>query len=455
MFLVIRSIAIYLGVFGFSYLLFLMTEQQLLHCECNSSSRGRRNVLRIFCQNIWAIAAILLLALLAGLRADSVGVDVTVYPGPFLQSAAGYTSFLDFLGDPALQPIHEPLHALVVWLCSRVTVEKGLLLFFYQLLTVSPVYWALYQLRDRMPISIGMAVYMLFFYNNSLNMMRQSVSCAFLLLAFSYLLTREGRPSWKTFVFALVAVLFHRSGIIGLFLLLCVSLLGRTRRKNIRVAVYIFIALTPLLLVGISTMFTPEEFGDSHFEYYYKVFITKEQDVDFFINPLRPNSVAYLIMYAWLVFLPQLLPRLLDWGAKISEVHGMEMPLPFNHTLNNGKHFAKPEWAISQSGRFQDDGKRSSETHGSQAWLADYLHVFNLVGFIIYVAILFSFQTVYGSRISLYLDFFLIFSISLACTGNNAQIRRCIVIFSLVCIWLVWIIRLGWSGSQTYLFFFE
>lgn len=449
---VMTSIAIYLGVFGLSFFMFWKNESQCLNEGPHHTIEKRKAITLHLRQNIWAITGILLLSLLAGLRGDGVGVDVTVYPDAFLQSAASYGSFFDFLGDPVMQPASEPLHALLVWLCSRVTVEKGLLLFFYQLLTVTPVYCALYQMRNRMPISMGMAVYMLFFYNNSLNMMRQSVSCAFLLLAFSYLLAMRTKFSWKAVLFAAVAVLFHRSGIYGLILLLCASPLGLTSRKRIRAVAYLVIVISPAILIAILRMLAINGFHDSHIEYYYNVFIAKTVNVDWFINPFGLPSLAYLVMYSWLVFLPQLLSLLFDETGRLS--HLCDVRERFLGLFQRyGKRFSKR--AVPLFSRQNYVGKRFSSTFNQSVQLSAYLHNLNVVGYLIYVAVLFAVQTVYGIRVSLYFDFFLTLSISLACSGDNSRNKKALVITSLVCIWLVWIIRLGWSGSQTYLFFFQ
>ena len=450
----LKSIAIYLGVFGLSFFLFRINEQELLSKICNSKSPSYKRAVSTLWENRWALLGILLLSTLAGLRADSVGVDVTVYPDAFLHSAVGYKFFLDFLNDPVVQPIFEPLHALVVWLCSRVTVEKGLLLFCYQLLTVTPVYCALYQLRNHAPISMGMAVYMLFFYNNSLNMMRQSVSCAFLLLAFSIFLARQGKPSWEAVVSAAVAVLFHRSGIYGLILLLCASPLGLARRRWVRPVAYLAIAFAPLLLVCALQLFEAGGFNDPHIEYYYNVFIAKSVNADWFINPMKFSSIAYIVMYSWLIFLPKFLPVLLGKDGVLLRLFDSCF-LFGGRGQYEGAHFANGIRTASRFRRSRQAAKQSSDMANESKRLSVYLHNLNIVGYILYIAILFALQTVYGIRISLYFDFFLIPSISLACSGDNARDKKILVLISLVCIWLVWIIRLGWSGSQTYLFFFE
>lgn len=415
MFDAFKSVVVYLWLFGISYLLFATSEKMaMVGSPIDSGNRRDSHSGWVATSHIPAFITIFLLSLVAALRADTVGVDTAVYPDVYMRSASFYSSFAGFLSDPNTSPMSEPLHALLVWVCSRFTADKAPLLFFYQLLTVTPVYFALYNLRDKLPISIGMAVYLFFFYNNSLNMMRQSVACALLLLAFSILIKKR-KFSVKFIICIVAAVLFHRSGIYGAGLLLAASLVGRIRHQWLKVASYVLVVFFPLVVTQLLQLLIGAGLADSHVLYYADVFIYHNEGVDWFVNPLGGYSLSYLVMYSWLVFLPLILRGL----------------------FSNQK-------AIEQ---------RSSTTVSGSLWA--YLRSMNLIGYFIYVALLFNWRSMYGIRFSVFLDFMLILSLPLACTGTNGRTKKAIVLLSLLAIWFVWIVYFGWSGSQIYLFRFE
>jgi flagellar biogenesis protein FliO len=64
-------------------------------------------------------------------------------------------------------------------------------------------------------------------------------------------------------------------------------------------------------------------------------------------------------------------------------------------------------------------------------------------------------STMYGMRFSVFYDFFLILAIPLSCRGESATVKKALVLMLLLIIWFIWIIRMGWSGSAIYLFYFE
>ena len=415
MFDTFKSVILYLWLFGISYLLFTTSEKMAI--DGASEESVNRCIPRGGCvttSHIPAFIAIFLLSLMAALRADSVGVDTAVYPDVYMRSASFYSSFAGFLTDPNTSPISEPLHALLVWVCSRFTVDKAPLLFFYQFLTVTPVYFALYNLRDRLSISIGMAVYLFFFFNNSLNMMRQSVSCALLLLAFSILIKKR-KFCIKFIICVAAAILFHRSGVYGAALLIAASLVGRIGQQWLKVSSYILVIFFPLVVAQLLQLLIGAGLADSHVLYYANVFIYHNEDVDWFVNPLGGYSLSYLAIYSWLIFLPLILMGLF-FNQKISE-------------------------------------RRTSATADES--LCAYLRSMNLVGYFIYVALLFNWRSMYGIRFSVFFDFMLILSLPLACAGVNSRTKKAIVLLSLLSVWFVWIVYFGWSGSQIYLFRFE
>lgn len=399
----IRSVAIYAVTFGWSLLLFWLAEGQY----SLGKSRLSKSV-----GHLCALAAGLLLCLLAGLRAGSVGVDTDSYPVSLTADAMGYGNFLEYLAANPGNIADEPLGGFVVWICSRFSAGVQPLLFVYQLLTVGPVFLAAYKMREKLSLTAAMAVYIFFFFNNSLNMMRQSVSCALLLYSLVTWIDK-GRLDVKAVLASIAAVLFHRSSLFGLFLLCGVYLLSKLKYKQVQIFLYAVVALSPLMLDTIAGWLLNAGFLDAHMQYYMGVFLDKNVESDWFINPFSTYSLSYILMYSVLV--------------GIAPCSNLQI-FSSNKTL---------------SAKF------------AYSTIYKQVTTFTFVGYFMYLALLFALNSMYGGRISLYFDYFLIIAIALSCKGKDLLIKKGLVFIILVFIWLIWIIVLGWSGSQEYRFFFE
>lgn len=411
-----RSTIIYLAVFAVALAMFWLSENGSFRVKVPTndvvvsiSSKSVRSG-GIFL----AAIAILLVSLLAGARANSVGVDTSFYPVIYTNVALRYSNFIEFLSDP-VEIGAEPLGALVVWLCSRLDCGTVPLLFSYQLLTVVPVYLAARKFEGRLSVTIAMAVYLLFFYNNSLNMMRQSVSCAMLLLAFAECYSQRKIKKDAVLV-TICALLFHRSATYGLVLILLPLLVARVNRRWLRYAFYVFLIASPLAMVRVASWMETTGFGGSRMQAYIDIFVTGETEKDWFINPLSSLSLVYLLIYSTLVFLPRI----------------------YKSPIFNG---------LRLTGANEDAGQDEA---AAQAF-----RTLNMTGYLIYVVILLALNTVYGQRFSLYLDFFLILAIPLSCEGGLSAQKKILLAMLLVTFWFVWIIVYGWSGSNVYIFNFE
>lgn len=402
-----RSVLLYLGLFCVSLVLFATSDD----LRERNSADGKKAVSSWF----FAFVPILLITLVAAFRGDSVGVDTTVYPDQYLSCARGYSSIFSFFNDPATTPGSEPLNGILVWICSRLSTDKWPLLLFYQLLTVLPVYYALLSLKDRLSPSLGMAVYLFVFYNNSLNMMRQSVACAFLLLAFAFLIA-DRKFTLRFVLTCAVAALFHKSGLYGIALLLAVSFVANADKSAKKYIAYILILISPVLLNVVLTSLISAGLVSQRVSDYADIFLYKTYDKDWFVNPFGTFSLTYLVIYAGLLFCPRLISLVRD-RDRLQENTGV-------HGLDSSK-------------------------------LKRYLWNLNCSGYLLYAVLLFSFQTVYGIRFSIFFDFLFIISLPLACGLQHDKTKRLTLIIVLAVFWGIWIQVLGWSGSQLYLFSFE
>lgn len=229
---------IYIVCFLISCSFFLLSE------KCKSKSA----------RNSFAIIAILIPCLLAGLRADTIGTDVKVYVEPMYNAAKESHSLSSYMNQRWLViwrymyvKDYEIGFSLMIFLIQKLGGSFAMVLFFIQLLIVTPIYIGLRKIYKLYPVYIGlrkirkpypvcfsMFVFYCMFYNTSLNMMRQWIAMAILFMAFSYLIARDKK---KYCILTLGACLFHTSAIMGIAILL-VYIYCTKKREYIKVAIF-------------------------------------------------------------------------------------------------------------------------------------------------------------------------------------------------------------------------
>lgn len=398
----------YIFVFFIVLFFFKVSEQELSYCDFgrNVTKKKRRFVISKHKAEslLFAFIGIILLCLFAGLRAQDVGVDTSGYPVNFMRIASSSSTYSNFVSNcPDLS--NEPIGSLLVYLCSKITKKTWLLLFFYQFLTVTPVYFASLHLKKYISIVDSMAVYLFIFFNNSLNMMRQSVGCAFILYGLSSLL-EEKKINVKFVISFVIAALFHRSSIYGILLVLAVYFSFEISKKWLKYIIYVSVICIPILVNSISD-FVGRFIHDAHILYYLDVFVSGKVDRDWFINPFSLYSLVYIFVVLGLLLLPYLFDP--NFGRK--KTRNLQMrDCIFSIKLK--------------------------------------LRTMNLVGFLIYITLLLSMETMYGMRFSIFFDYMYMLSIPLS-IGNNKSKRKIMYLFLFVA-WALWIMRMGWSGSELY-----
>ena len=162
--------------------------------------------------------ALLLPCLLAAFRAVNVGTDTTVYLKPVTHAAMQaenigeyFRTYWFYSWKNVYIKDYDIGFSLLVYFVAKLTSSMAAVQFAVSALIVVPVYVAIVKNRKKGPVWLGMLVFYLYFYNSTLNMMRQWIAMAFLLLAFQFLV--EKKWGWVAF-FSVVAALFHSSAVI-------------------------------------------------------------------------------------------------------------------------------------------------------------------------------------------------------------------------------------------------
>ena len=165
-----------------------------------------------------AALALIVPCLIAGLRDVSVGTDVQVYLRPMYEAAMKAANYREYLTsswyhiwlDLYVKDYEIGFRALV-YLVSKIGRNLATVQFAIQAFTIVPVYLAARRNSESL-VWISMLVYYLMFYNTSLNLMRQCIAMAFVLLAVQYL---SEEHYLKFFACVMIGFLFHNTALIG------------------------------------------------------------------------------------------------------------------------------------------------------------------------------------------------------------------------------------------------
>ena len=180
--------------------------------------------------------ALLIPCLISALRASNIGTDTTVYLKPLTHSAIQADNIVDFFRSywyyswrNVYVKDYEIGFSLLVYLSAKSTNSMVAVQFVVSAFIVIPIYATLTRNRKTIPVWLGMLVFYLFFFNSTLNMMRQWIAMSFLLLAFQFLIEKK----WGlTFLLSLCAMTFHLSSVIALLVYVFFWLLHLVRNKE-------------------------------------------------------------------------------------------------------------------------------------------------------------------------------------------------------------------------------
>lgn len=198
--------------------------------------------------------ALMLPCLIAGIRSADIGTDVNVYVRPLAELALDAPTFQHYYESKFWASWHklgpsdyEVGFSILIWIFARLTRSISGVLFGVQALTIVPCYFAAKKYLSDKGVWLAMAVYYLMFYNISLNLMRQMIAIAMVLLAYSYL-TDKKRGMYLCFV--VVAVLMHKTAIMAIMLAPALSIVRRISDRNQLAFMVLALSCIALMAVG-------------------------------------------------------------------------------------------------------------------------------------------------------------------------------------------------------------
>ena len=181
-------------------------------CTKRKMEDGMWKMVRL--KKIPVLIGLLLPALLASMRAVSVGSDVSFYVVPFFNKAINSKSFNDYItilgGD-----INDVGYCLLNYIISQFTTEIGWLFCVTELIIIFFTFAGCWQLRGKAYPWLSMLFFYFLFYNITLSTVRQSCALAISFFALSYLLKKQFSKDAiiKSIICVMVACTFHRTAI--------------------------------------------------------------------------------------------------------------------------------------------------------------------------------------------------------------------------------------------------
>lgn len=158
------------------------------------------------------ILAILTLAVMSGIRSYSVGTDTVSYNG-FFNYVANSFSFTQYCNALHSNNGLEYGYIILNYIVGKIYLSPHFLYFVCQCISGTLIYLSLYKMRGYLDITLGWLTYCCLFYTTSFNILRQTMSLAFILLATVYAVEAQYR---KSVILIAVGYLFHTSAIFAL-----------------------------------------------------------------------------------------------------------------------------------------------------------------------------------------------------------------------------------------------
>lgn len=160
---------------------------------------------------LWIGLSMILPVLLAAVRSENIGVDVTVYVIPTFDEVIDSDNLFDTFDSLEI----EFLYILLAYVAKFISTDLWSILMLTELCIVVPFWIAFIKLRDKLNPTFALFIFYCVLYNHTLNMMRQSIALGFILLAIAYMF--HNKKLWMI-LWLCIAFGFHKSAALGMFL---------------------------------------------------------------------------------------------------------------------------------------------------------------------------------------------------------------------------------------------
>lgn len=188
---------------------------------------------------IFLLFCVLIPTIVAALRDETLGRDMTLYVIPFWNLASSCNTFIEY---KEVLPDTEILYLLLNYVISRLTSDIHYYMFVHQGILMLIVVLTALKLRHIVPSIFVLFFYFLYFYNTSYSMARQSLAIICFLYGCTFLLEKK---HIIFYLFLFVSIAFHSSAVFGILLPLLFNLSDRIKNKFV---LYSFITICVVMI---------------------------------------------------------------------------------------------------------------------------------------------------------------------------------------------------------------
>ena len=221
----------------------------------------------------WIISSLVILLIPAAIRDISVGRDVSVYQIPLFTFAKNSNSLYEYMIN-AYGWVQEIGYDLLFYFSAKISGSINMVFFVEELIALTPIYYVIWHYRDKVLPELSLGVYLILFYLNTYNTIRQNLAIGFVLYG---IVKWEERAYHKYFIALIIAMSFHISSIIALIFPFIIYLCGRESENHYKRFIYnagIMAGLSGISLlykkififIGMILPFLPRKyFSDEHY----------------------------------------------------------------------------------------------------------------------------------------------------------------------------------------------
>lgn len=235
---------------------------------------------------IFSILAIALPSIVAGLRNLDIGLDISVYVEQNFQTALQSQSFKECLGNLNT----DFLYIVINYIISRMSDNINVLLFIIELINMTLLYLFIYNKRKSIHMWLAMTVYLMVFYNISLNLVRQSLAISVILFSMRYV---ENKKIIKFIICILIATLLHSTAIFSIPIYFIFNILNKKHKGIYKIVILLGITFAVLNYENI-IHFLVYDVGILSIKYANYITIFSREELDF-------NFAAILFRVFWII----------------------------------------------------------------------------------------------------------------------------------------------------------
>lgn len=203
---------IYLATYLSSLFFIMIAEKyRVLLVNNQSSQRFLTNLPYL----LLILIALLIPAILAGVRDYSVGTDVLVYGNAWFNRAftVDYKTYVEWATSSSIGSGYAFLNYVV----SRFSDNPHVFYFIYNLLENILIFLGIKHFRGNINVTLGMATYYFLFFNVLLNILRQGMALALIVWGLKYVVDKK---FVKYILVVAIATLFHSTAILAVVIYL-------------------------------------------------------------------------------------------------------------------------------------------------------------------------------------------------------------------------------------------